>query len=120
MLNRCATCRCYNTRPYCYLKSPNLPSFRLDKSTPFSACGIDYIGPLYTKNVDNNQQEDEHQLFKYYVVLYTCAATRGVVLDIVPDASAKIFINIFQNIYIILYFEEVVLELSCRSMEQHS
>ena len=80
-------------RPYCYPESPNLPSFRLDKSTPFSACGIDCLGSLYTKNVYNDQLEDEHQLFKCYVVLYTCATTRGVVLDLVLDASAKTFVN---------------------------
>ena len=41
----------------------------------------------------NDQQEDEHQLFKCYVVLYTCATSRGVVLDLLPDASAKTFVN---------------------------
>ena len=70
-----------------------MPTFKLDKSTPFNACGIDYIGPSCTKNVYNNQQEDEHQLFKCYVALYTCATTRGAVLDLVPDASAKTFVN---------------------------
>ena len=68
LLNRCVIGKRCITRPY-YPKSPNLLSFRLDKSAPFSACGIDYIGPLYTKNVYNNQQEEEHQLFKSYVVL---------------------------------------------------
>ena len=81
------------TRPYCYPKSPNLPSLRLDKSNTFSACGIDYIGPLHTKNVYNDQQEDEHQLLKCYVVLHACATTRGVVLDLVSDTSAKTFVN---------------------------
>ena len=66
---------------------------RLDKNTPFSVCGIDYIGPLYTKNVYNDQQEDEHQLFKSYVILYACATTRGLVLDLVSVASAKTFVN---------------------------
>ena len=93
LLNRCVIWKRCNTRPYCYPKSPNLPSFRLDKSTAFIACGIDYIGPLYTKTVYNDHQEYKHQLFKCYVVLYTCAATRGVVLDLVPDASAKTFVN---------------------------
>ena len=96
MLNQCVICKRYNARPDCYPKSPNLTSFRLDKSTPFSARGIDCIGPLYTKNAYNDQQENEHQLFKCYVVLYTCATTRGVVLDLVPDASAKTFVNILK------------------------
>ena len=93
MLNQYVICKRYNTRPYCDPKSPNLPSFRLDKITPNSACGIDYIRPLYTKNVYNDQKEDEHQLFKCYVALHTCATTCGVVLDLVTDASAKTFAN---------------------------
>ena len=67
--------------------------FRLDKSTLFSAYGIDFIGPLYTKNVYNDQQEDGPQLFKCDVILYTSATTRGGMLDLVPDASAKTFVN---------------------------
>ena len=98
LLNRCVICKRYNTRFYCYPKSPNLPSLRVDKSTPFSSCGIDYIGPLYMKNVYNDQREDEHQLFKCYVVLYTCATTCGVVLDLVSDVSAKTFVNILKFI----------------------
>ena len=54
---------------------------------------IDYIGLLYTKNVYNDHLEDEHQLFKCYVVLHTCARTRAVVLDLVPDDSVKTFVN---------------------------
>ena len=93
MLNQCVICKRSDTRPYCYPESPNLLSFRSDKSTCFSVCVIDYIGLLYTKNVYNDQQEDEHQLFKCYVVLYTCATTRGVVLDLVPETLAKAFVN---------------------------
>ena len=85
MLNRCVICKRYNTRPYCYPKSLNLPSFR-------RSCGNDYIGPLYTKNVYSDQQEDEHQLLKCYVALYTYI-TRRVVSNIVPDASTKTFVN---------------------------
>ena len=51
LLNRCVIFKRYNTRPYCYPNSRSLPSFRLDKGTPFSAYGIDYIGPLYEEGV---------------------------------------------------------------------
>ena len=51
---------------------------QLDKSTPISVVGIDYIGLLYMKNVYNDQLEDEHQLFKCYVVLHTCATTHDL------------------------------------------
>ena len=93
MINRSVICKRYNTRPYCYPKSPNLPSFQLDKSTPFSPCDMGYMRPFCTKNAYNDQQEDEHQLFECYVILYACATTRGAVLDLVPDSSAKTFIN---------------------------
>ena len=56
LFNRCVICKRYNTRPYCYTKRSNLHLFRLDKSTPLSVCGIDFIGPLHTKNVYNDQQ----------------------------------------------------------------
>ena len=32
-------------------------------------------------------------MYKCYIVIYTCASTRVVVLDLVPDASAETFIN---------------------------
>ena len=35
---------------------------------------------------------DEWDLFKCYVALYTCTFTRGVILELVPDASSKYFI----------------------------
>ena len=81
LLNRCV--KLYNTRP-CYPKSQNLPSIKLNESSLFSACGIDYIRSLCTQDVYNNQQEDQYQLFKCYVILYVGS---------VADASAKTFVN---------------------------
>ena len=47
-----------------------------------------YLSLLYRKGIyDMNSLEDDYSLFKWYVVLYTCASTRGVVLELVPDAS---------------------------------
>ena len=39
-----------------------------------------------------NPLGDDYDLFKCYVVFYTCASTRGVVLELVPDASSKNFV----------------------------
>ena len=36
---------------------------------------------------------NEKDPFKCYIVIYTCASTRGVILNVVPDGSAEIFIN---------------------------
>ena len=35
---------------------------------------------------------DDCDLFKCYVILYNCASTRGVILELVPDASSKYFV----------------------------
>ena len=36
-----------------------------------------------------NSLEGDYGLFKFCVVLYTCASTRGVVLELVPGANSK-------------------------------
>ena len=36
---------------------------------------------------------NERDPFKCYIVIYACASTRGVILDVVPDDSAETFIN---------------------------
>ena len=44
-----------------------------------------------------NLLADDYGLFKRYVVLYTRAFTRGVVLELVPDASSKNFAYSFRK-----------------------
>ena len=89
LMRNCFKCKKYNARPYSYPDSPNLPSVRLRSDIPFSGVGIDYLGPLYCMNIYNRVNE----MFKCYVVLYTCASTRGVVLDLIHNETAKTFIN---------------------------
>ena len=66
-----------------------MPALRLRDDVPFSGTVIDYMGPLYCKNIC--KQDD--QMFKCWVVLYTCASTRGVVLDLVHNNQSKVFVN---------------------------
>ncbi|GFT37055.1 hypothetical protein TNCV_3135101 [Trichonephila clavipes] len=51
------------------VKTP-LPALRVEQSAPLSVVGIDFGGPLYTK--------DEN---KHYIVLFTCAVTRALYLE---------------------------------------
>ena len=44
-----------------------------------------------------NSLEDDYGLFKWYVVLYTCASTRGAALELVPDANSKNFVYSFRR-----------------------
>ena len=47
----------------------------------------------YCKNVFNNDNNDEADIFQLYIIIDTCASTRGVILNLVPDASTGTFVN---------------------------
>ena len=93
IIRRCIICRKLNSRPYNYPQSPNLPSVRLNDDICFSGIGVDYSGALYCKNVFQSDNTDEDEMYKCYIVIYTCASTRGVILDVVPDGTAETFVN---------------------------
>ena len=96
VIHKCTLCRRYNTRSYDYPTTPELPKERLRDDVPFSATGVDYFGPLYAKNVFTDNSEEE-ELHKSFVALYTCASTRGIVLDLVKDASVTAFVHSFRR-----------------------
>ena len=87
ILYHCTACRRFNGRPYAYHVSPDLLKLQVNIDYAFSGVGIDYMDPLYCKNIYVNDLEDD-EIHKYYGILYTCPATRDVVLDVVTDAHA--------------------------------
>ena len=93
ILRKCTICKRYNGRPYMYPDPPNLPNFRLRDDFPYSGTGIDLFGPLFCKNVYDRTEI----MHKCYVILYTCASTRAVLLDLVHNAESKVFINSFNR-----------------------
>ena len=90
---RCRRCKLFNSRAYRYPKSPDLPKVRLRDDYPFSGTWVDYLGPLYSKNVFTVDLADNEDMHKSYVLLYTCASSRGVVLDLIPDTSSNHFLS---------------------------
>ncbi|GFY38489.1 integrase catalytic domain-containing protein [Trichonephila inaurata madagascariensis] len=58
-----------------------LPALRVEQSAPFSVVGIDFGGPLYTK--------DEN---KHYIVLFTSAVTRALHLELVNNLTTETFL----------------------------
>ena len=55
----CTVCRRFNGRPYGYPVSPDLTKLRVNIDYAFSGVGIDYMGPLYFKNICVNDLEDD-------------------------------------------------------------
>ena len=86
-----------NSRPFNYPRSPNLPLSRADHSYPFICTWIDYTGAVYCRIIYNDDVLNERDAFKCYIAIYTCASTRGVILDVVPVGSAENFINSFKK-----------------------
>uniref|UniRef100_A0A1X7TEQ1 Integrase zinc-binding domain-containing protein n=1 Tax=Amphimedon queenslandica TaxID=400682 RepID=A0A1X7TEQ1_AMPQE len=50
IINRCVVCRRYASSSYKAPSPPLLPDYRVRETTPFSAIGVDYAGPLVIKH----------------------------------------------------------------------
>ena len=93
VLSKCTVCKKLEGKSYGIYNSPPLPEFRLSDDFAFTNIGVDYAGPLYVKDIYS--QSDN--MNKAYIALYTCASSRAVHLDLVPDASSNAFIRSFQR-----------------------
>ena len=94
ILRKCTVCRKYEGPSYAYPTSPPLTKLRLQDNYAFFTTGVDNFGSLFVKNIF---ESDNTTLYKVWVTLYTCAASRGVLFDIVPFISAKAFIHSFRR-----------------------
>ena len=90
LLNICFTCKHLQSRSYSYPEKSNLPGYRVNRTVPFQFCGVDYLGPVFVKDIYRGSNNEMH---KAYIVLFTCSTSRAVILDLVEDNSSKNFIN---------------------------
>ena len=89
VIRPCTTCNKHESKPFKTLPAAPLPDFRAKVDFPFTSTGIDYLGPLLIKNIYNPEKE----MYKVHVVLYTCATSRAVHLDLVPDTTCLTFVR---------------------------
>ncbi|XP_065181258.1 uncharacterized protein LOC135811921 [Sycon ciliatum] len=89
ILRKCHTCK--RVEGYHYATPPfaPLPPECLNPSLAFTFCGVDYFGPMYTKEQSVSK--------KVWCVLYTCLVTRAVHLELVPTMSTVDFIDSFRR-----------------------
>ena len=90
LLNICFTCKCLQSRSYSYPDESNLPGYRVNRTVPFQVCSVDYLGPVFVKEICHSSNDEVH---KTYIVLFTCSTSRPVILDLVEDNTSKNFIN---------------------------
>ena len=88
-IGKCSVCKKLEGRSYAVPPPPPLPDFRLSNDFAFTRVGVDFAGPMYVKDVFSKNGD----LNKVYIALFTCAATRAVHLELVPNLSAESFIR---------------------------
>ena len=87
VISGCVSCLKVQGKPYTYPADPPLPAGRVAKAKPFQVCGVDYSGALSVKSNDG--------LIKAYIVLFTCAITRAIHLEVVYSLSEEDFLRAF-------------------------
>ena len=89
ILRKCVTCRYFESKPFQKPPMASLPDFRVQVSYPFTNTGVDYLGPLLVKPTLGPSSK----LYKTHIVLYTCASSRAIHLDLVPDNTSGAFVR---------------------------
>ena len=85
ILKDCYLCKLVLGKPVTPPPTPALPDYRLHCIFPFQIIGIDYGGPVYVRDVYSRCDE----LFKYYFLSITCAATRALHIKLTSDFSSN-------------------------------
>lgn len=67
-----------------------LPRDRLAKTSPFNVVGVDFCGPLYSRTSSQSST-------KLFIVVFSCAVTRAVHLELTSDLSTRTFLLAFQR-----------------------
>ena len=89
----CLICKRLEGKSYGVPPAPSLPEYRVEGDVALTRVGVDYAGPLFVKNIYSN----DTNMYKAYIVVYTCASSRAVHLDLAVDATSETFIRSFQR-----------------------
>lgn len=87
VVKECVQCRRFDSRPMDQVRAP-LPHDRVTRAPPFSVTGIDHAGPLFCNDTGEK---------KFYIVLFTCAVTRALHLELVDSLNLDDFILAFRR-----------------------
>ena len=88
-LRKCVVCKKYEGRPYSIPLTSVLPTDRVADAPPFTNTGVDFAGPLYSKN--------SHDHTKVYVCIFTCSTTWAVHLELVDSLAVPQFLQAFRR-----------------------
>ena len=89
----CVTCHKRPCKSYRYPPSPPLTLLRLNDLRPLFTVIIDNLRPVFVRNI---YFVVNATMNKAWVALYTCAASRAICLDLVPNMNSASFIWSFK------------------------
>ena len=93
IINKCVLCKKLECRPYGTSSASQLPVFRLSDEFAFTSIGVAFAGPVYVKDIYHKSAD----MNKPYIMLYTCASSRAVHLDLVPRLTTEAFVRSFKR-----------------------
>lgn len=79
VIHQCVSCRRHDSRAARESTAP-LPAIRVRPAPPFSITGLDHGGPLFCSDRPGK---------KLYILLFTCAVTRAIHLELVESLSGE-------------------------------
>ena len=88
IIRNCAICKRWAIRHYNAEVSP-LPVERITISRVFSVCGLDFLGHCLVY--------DSNEATKAYILLFSCATTRSIHLELVSNMSVQSFLLAFKR-----------------------
>ena len=89
VIKPCVVCKYVNARPKFGPPPPDLPAFRVKYEFAFTNVGIDFAGPLFVKEIYSYNS----MMYKAYILIFTCGATRSVHLELCPNMSCSCLIR---------------------------
>jgi hypothetical protein len=85
----CIQCRRFKAKAASQIMA-SLPSERVREAMAFEVIGVDFAGPFWIK-------ENSGVAVKSWAILFTCAVTRGIHLELVTDMSTETFMAAFER-----------------------
>ena len=86
-ITRCIPCRRFKAKPYQPPPTGSLPELRLSQLPPFTNTGTDFAGPVFCREMNGKE------IFKSYINIFTCASTRAIHLELIPNLTTNCFMN---------------------------
>ena len=106
VVKSCILCRMHMPKRITVPYSP-LPADRVTEASPFQIIGIDFTGPIHIEETKITTKRTTKKCpvktvkvkttSKAYIALTTCAVTRAVHLELVPDLSTDAFMRSFRR-----------------------